>query len=217
MQPVISQLKVAAWIFASVLAGCGENIYNEIELMPAPTVYQTGALDPFRSKSVDELQQHSTLFYATDRSPATTQDKQAFYANTRGIALRVGTAQVHMDPPADNWDDLRDITFDGERETPRALSVVSATEIGPLPFSSSDATGAKVPAEEKREASTAFVRAINAQLSRSGNRDVFIYVHGYNVDFEYPTLVAKELQHFLATKAHSSAITGPQHPADWPI
>jgi esterase/lipase superfamily enzyme len=42
-----------------------------------------------------------------------------------------------------------------------------------------------------------FAAQINAQLARSSNNDVFIYTHGYNVDFDYSTLVSKELQHFL--------------------
>nr|WP_290428539.1 alpha/beta hydrolase [Defluviimonas salinarum] len=42
-----------------------------------------------------------------------------------------------------------------------------------------------------------FAAQIDAQLARSRNKDIFIYTHGYNVDFDYSTLVSKELQHFL--------------------
>ncbi len=188
----------AGWILGLGLAvvGCGEKSYNEISLMPAPTLYTDGALDPFSGEAPAELDSHTRLFYATDRRVATTEDKQPHYANDRGVALRVGTVAVAMDPPPKDWEDLRDITIGGDSKG-RSLSVSGSTEIGPLPFSSGDGNGAALAAQDTAAAAAEFTSAINNQLTKSGNQDVFIYVHGYNVDFEYPTLVAKELQHYL--------------------
>jgi esterase/lipase superfamily enzyme len=42
-----------------------------------------------------------------------------------------------------------------------------------------------------------FSEAINERLRESDSKDVYIYVHGYKVEFENPTLVAAELWHFL--------------------
>ena len=181
---------------AFMAAACGEGSYNEIDLMPPPTLYEQRVLDPFAGQSPKEVETHTRLFYATDRRIAGPEDKQPLYANDRGVALRVGTVDVALDPPATDWEDLRAITFGGQNAG-RSIRVSGAQEIGPLPFSAGDGAGGDVPASETAAASRAFKAAINRQLARSGNRDVFIYVHGYNVDFEYPTLVAKELQHYL--------------------
>ena len=180
-----------------MLSGCGEYVYNELDLMPSPTVYTEGDLDPFNSRGPNQIQPHTQLFYATDREVAGINDKQEFYTNKRGIALRTGTVSIEMTPPAQDRESLRRITLSGERETPRTLQVSEVHEIGPMPFSSSDENGAPLPNHVTRRAESIFSQAINRQLDLSGNSDVFIYVHGYNVDFEYPTLVSKELQHFL--------------------
>lgn len=183
--------------FAIISSGCGENTYNELVLMPSPTVYVDGDLDPFNNRAAQQIQSHTQLFYATDRRVAGPEDEPEFYANDRGIALRTGVVNVEMTPPAQDWDGLRHITMNADREIARTLRVSAVHEIGPMPFSSSDENGAPLPAQVTRKAAAVFAQSIDRQLALSGNRDVFIYVHGYNVDFEYPTLVSKELQHFL--------------------
>jgi len=42
-----------------------------------------------------------------------------------------------------------------------------------------------------------FADAVDAQLGRTTSKDVYIYVHGYKVQFENPVLVASELWNFL--------------------
>jgi esterase/lipase superfamily enzyme len=192
----VLKASLASVLLSALLCACGEGSYNSIDLMPPPEIYEQRVLDPFAGQSPDEVETHTRLFYATDRRVAGPGDKQPLYANDRGVALRVGTVDVAMDPPAADWDDLRDITFGGENSG-RKLQVTGAREIGPLPFSAGDGSGGLLPAGDTAAAGRAFRQAINQQLARSGNRDVFIYVHGYNVDFEYPTLIAKELQHYL--------------------
>ena len=162
-----------------MLPGCGENVYNKLELMPSPTVFVDGDLDPFNNRGAQQIQAHTQLFYATDRQIAEADDNQAFYTNQRGIALRTGTVNVEMTPPAQDWESLHRITQAGERDTPRILQVSAVHEIGPMPFSSSDENGDPLPDQVTRKAASVFSKSINRQLSLSGNPDVFIYVHGY--------------------------------------
>ncbi|MCF7985059.1 MAG: alpha/beta hydrolase [Thiohalocapsa sp.] len=42
-----------------------------------------------------------------------------------------------------------------------------------------------------------FAAALDARLAVAATKDVYIYVHGYKVDYENPVLVAGELWHFL--------------------
>ncbi|WP_299350460.1 alpha/beta hydrolase [uncultured Shimia sp.] len=191
---------------------CGEKQYNEINLMPSPVAYTTGTLDPFKNRSVNEFHAQNTLFYATDRAPIGPEDKAEFYANRRGVTLRVGTANVSMDPPVESWEELQDLTSSPERDQKRTLTVDGVTEIGPLALTAPNPIVAQPSDAEFAQASAEFRRQINQQLAHSGGRDAYIYIHGYNVDFAYPTLASKELQHYLGYRGAFISYNWPATP-----
>jgi esterase/lipase superfamily enzyme len=58
-----------------------------------------------------------------------------------------------------------------------------------------------------------FAAKINAKLSISKLKDVFIYLHGYKVVFENPLLVASELWHFLGYEIAFIAFSWPSTPS----
>jgi hypothetical protein len=58
---------------------------NEINLLPAPDVYDKGAVDPFTDTNPIEKIPYNGILYATDRSPAGENDH--FYKNKRGNLL----------------------------------------------------------------------------------------------------------------------------------
>ena len=66
-----------------------------------------------------------------------------------------------------------------------------------MPFSVTDYMEDPPSDQEMQYAGRRFAAQVDAQLAASRNKDIFIYTHGYNVDFDYSTLVSKELQHFL--------------------
>ena len=66
-----------------------------------------------------------------------------------------------------------------------------------MPFSASDFMENPPPAEQMAAAGRAFAEQVSAELALTSNKDIFIYIPGYNVDFDYATLVSRELQHFL--------------------
>lgn len=181
----------------STLAGCAEGVYDEIDLMPSPSVYESAGFDPFPDVLQDNLKEQSELFFVTDRAPATPEDDQPRYTNERGQLLRAGSAEIKITPGIDDWEDVRQITLRGQRDQNYTLEVADTREFGVLPVSSTEFVGSPPAATEMDAAGRAFAAKINRQLSLSENKDIFIYIHGYNVDFEYPVLVSKELQHYL--------------------
>ncbi|WP_197915923.1 alpha/beta hydrolase [Thiosulfatihalobacter marinus] len=195
------------------LAACGEKSYNEIGLMPPPALYTSGAAKPFLGDTGRRIETQNTLFYATDRAPATTEDKSAFYANRRGFVLRVGTADVAMTPPLADRDAMRAITLGQDDGPPRTLTVTGVTEIGGLPADPPNPLVAELPMDTPPDGRKAFAQQINQQLARSGSRDAYIYVHGYNVDFAYPTLVSRELQHYLGYRGAFISYNWPATPS----
>ena len=180
-----------------LLTACGPATYNSVDLMPSPAIYADGSLDPFEGVSSENISRRATLFYATDRQPATAEDPQASYNNERGLVLRTGVASVTVDPPIGTWEDARRIFLSSERDARYTLSVAATEETGIMPFSATTFMENPPAAAETAAAGRRFAAQINAQLVQSSNKDVFIYTHGYNVDFDYATLVSRELQHFL--------------------
>ena len=63
------------------------------------------------------------------------------------------------------------------------------------------------------DASKRYAEAINAQLARSKNKSVYIYVHGYKVVYENPVLVSSELWHFLGYDGVFIAYAWPSTPS----
>ncbi len=194
---IAQALHVATACSCCVLAACGSNVYDEVELMPSPTVYAEAAIDPFVDITADNFHQRSQLFYATDRLPAGPVDPQAFYNNERGHILRTGVADVQIDPPLESWEDLRRITMTSQRAKDFFLSVSQVQESGVMPFSVTRYLEDPPSQQDMEAVGRRFAKKIEDQLASSRNKDIFIYIHGYNVDFDYSTLVSKELQHFL--------------------
>ena len=179
------------------LAACGPNLYNEIDLMPSPTIYAEALIDPFVDVTAQNVAARSQLFYATDRMPAGPDDPQGFYNNERDFLLRTGVANVTIDPPLESWDAIRSVSLMKDRDEDYTLRVTGVQETGVMPFSVTEYSQSPPAQQEMDAAGRQFASQINAHLARSENKDIFIYTHGYNVDFDYSTLVSKELQHFL--------------------
>ena len=181
----------------SLVVGCGEAVYDTIELMPPPAVYAAGEVNPFPRVTTDNFAAQSKLFYVTDRRAAGPDDKATVYANQRGFVLRGGAVQVQADPPFSGWEEVRAISLSEEESPKRLLRLREVDEYGPLPVNEISFLPAPPDADQARRAGERFASEIDAKLSGSVQKDIFIYVHGYNVDFDYSILSSKELQHYL--------------------
>ena len=187
-----------ALLFASmVLAGCSEAVYDTIKLMPPPALYAAGEVDPFPNVTQSTVQEQSVMFYATDRRPSTEEDKPQYYANDRGFYLRGGSVDVRADPPFKDWEEVREASLTSEPQKKRVLRVSGVNEYGVLPVTNSNYVPGPVDEAEAASAGRNFLASVNRKLASSVQNDIFIYVHGYNVDFDYPILTAKELHHYM--------------------
>ena len=168
----------------------------ELDLMPAPDVYGDGMVDPFIDNDpiVQELQPE--ILYATDRAPALEEGgRYRYYTNQRGHVLRLGVAQVEVGyDESITWEEARQISLLKNRTENYPLRVSSVEEFGPLAQTIRPFDEGFVPSDEPGRR---FIEEIDRRLARSPSKDVYIYVHGYKVDFENPVLVSAELWHFL--------------------
>lgn len=60
------------------LSACAKKPINQIFLMPAPDVYDEGAIDPFTDNDPIEQIPYQGILYATDREPSNAGGKEAY-------------------------------------------------------------------------------------------------------------------------------------------
>ncbi|MBJ6373515.1 alpha/beta hydrolase [Sedimentitalea arenosa] len=193
-------------------SACGEAVYDQIELMPPPVAFKAGTADPLPNISEADYQRQTQLFYVTDRRPATPDETPNFYANDRGFVLRAGIADVVADPPFSGLEELRAASRSGEGREQRSLRIARTKELGVLPVSNTTLLPDAPRKGDMEAAGRAFAKVIDQKLSETTQKDVFIYVHGYNVDFDYPVLTAKELQHYLGYRGAFIVYAWPSTP-----
>ena len=198
-----------------LLSACASAPVDQIDLMPAPDVYGDGLFNPLPEHNPFEKIPYNGILYATDRTPATLEDKEKYYLNDRGQVLRVGVARVQLGQSQTDWQRAREISLMKSRPGSFPVKLQSVEEWGVLtntvPFW---VDLSLVPnGIQTNDATDRFADAINAQLARSKNKHVYIYVHGYRVVFENPLLVSSELWHFLGYEGVFIAYAWPSTPS----
>ncbi len=200
---------------AVCLCSCGGQSPFEIIMMPVPEVYADGGIDPFVDATpIDDLP-YSGILYATDRQPATQDDKEKYYLNDRGEYLRLGRASVKLAAADITWEEARQVSLLKNRGKDYPIKVKEIEEFGPLDRSALPFRGPEELGDDPHAAAAQFAAAVNTKLAISKRKHVYIYVHGYKVVFENPVLVAMELWHFLGYDGVFVAYAWPSTPSRW--
>jgi esterase/lipase superfamily enzyme len=187
-----------ALLIVFLLTGCASGRPFQIDLMPAPDVYEDGAVDPFVDDDPIANLPYGGVLFATDRQPADQAHKEAFYLDKRGHVLRLGAASVQLGGKGLSWEEARSISLAKNRTEEYPLRVTSISDFGVLENTIPRAF--VEPSEfppDVLDGDDEFAESINDKLASSVRKHVYIYVHGYKVVFENPILVATELWHFL--------------------
>ena len=198
-----------------LLSACASAPVDQIELMPAPDVYGDGLLNPLPKAYPFDRIPYDGILFATDRSPATEEDREQYYRNDRGQVVRLGLAEIQFGKKEFTWDFARNISMLKSRTEEYPVKISSVDEWGIM--------GSTIPywfdmsliGEGKRppDATDKFADAINAQLAVSKKKHVYVYVHGYKVVYENPVLVSAELWHFLGYDGAFIAYSWPSTPS----
>lgn len=192
---------------------CASSKPHTINLMPAPDVYDYGYIDPFADNDpIDDIP-YSGILYATDRLPGSEGDKK--YLDERGGELRLGSGRIIAGKGDITWEEARRVSLLKNRTEDYPLKVTDIEEYGILDRSFSAFTPPERIPADPHEAAAHYADLINAQLAKSKNKNIYIYVHGYKVVFENPLLVATELWHFLGYDGVFIAYSWPSTPSTW--
>jgi len=208
-------LSLLACVAALLLSGCAGGPPHDLPLMPAPAAYERTEA-PFSAAQAPATTGHAALdmLYATNRAPSTGGDPdEPYYSGERGYLVRVGEANISFGDSDVSWDEVRRISLLKNRPGSFPLKVSGIQEAGILASSVSVFTPGEIAATVDDRPSRKFVQEIEARLARSQVKDIFIYVHGYKVNFENPLLVASELWHFLGYEGAFIAFSWPSTPA----
>jgi esterase/lipase superfamily enzyme len=198
---------------ATVLGGCGTHRQYQIDLMPAPAVFDEDVINPLADESRIGDLPYNGILYVTDRARAAEGDKEDFYLNERGLIVRAGLGRIRIAGTTMTWDEARAISLSKTRSDKFPIQVDTVSEFGALeqvkPYGflndPGDFDGVEAGDQE-------FIDDINQKLAASNKKDIFIYVHGYKVIFENPLLVASELWHFLGYEGVFIAYSWPSTP-----
>ena len=202
-------------VMIMALTGCASTKPYQIDLMPAPDVYDQSEIDPFVDSSFVERGPEEGILYATDREPVGEGDKERFYRNARGYVLRLGLAHVEMSIEDITWEEAKQISLLKNRTSKYPLQVSGVEEFGILADSYTVFDDPTIISADPLLPGHNFAERINEKLARSKKKDIFIYVHGYKVVFDNPMLVAMELWHFLGYEGVFIAYAWPSTPSRW--
>jgi esterase/lipase superfamily enzyme len=199
-----------AVLATSLLAGCAGNPTYEIPLMPAPEYLDDASFNPFQNSAVLPADGRPDLLYATLRLPAGPTDANRYYSDRRAQLVRLGSSHIEASGKA-NWAELLDIGTIRGKGGKFTLRIGDVTEFGALARTRLPGDDAAAERAADRVATQRFAEAINAQLAGRQLQDIFVYVHGYRVNFENPLLVAAELWHFMGYEGVFIPFAWPSH------
>jgi len=94
-----------------MITSCSSLPIDQVDLMPAPDVYGEGLLNPLPEINPFPNIPYKGILYATDRRPAGKGDLERYYANERGLFLRLGVARVALGNHNFNWDFARNMSM----------------------------------------------------------------------------------------------------------
>jgi esterase/lipase superfamily enzyme len=196
-EPLGQSLRLLASAFLLLLvAGCAGR-----PLMPTPDLYAEGIREPFAALDPELRTSQVDLLYATDRLPEPAGDGELSYGYERSLSLAFGSALVEIGTDL-SWDQLAQESRRRERSGGFALRLGKVTELGrfpvaPYPVTSEAWALGPLVIEERKRAMVRLQKEVERRLALTPRKEVFLFVHGYNNDFEDAAFTQAELWHFL--------------------
>ncbi len=172
-------------------------------LMATPNLFERGYPNPFASVPESLRHNRATVLYATDRAPI--QDESGAitygYARSKSVAFGAATVEFGEDVP---WETLEENSLKPVRTLKLKPALTQVRELGRLTPSNEriEVVNGKamvsptVLADEQSKRDQLHVELRKA-LEHTDRKEVFLFLHGYNVNFEDSIFTAAQVWHFL--------------------
>jgi esterase/lipase superfamily enzyme len=203
--------RMACVLVTLALAGCAGSKPYQIPFMTPPAFLDSSKVAPFTDASPVATPSDPLILYATLREPATVEGEDRFYTADRAAELRLGEGRIVLGRDDISWDEARQLSLLKDNNDRYPLQVAEVREFGILDRTLHPILHKRGTLSPDPVPAVAFSAAVNARLARSRDKDIFIYVHGYRVNFENPLLVAAELWHFLGYDGVFIPFAWPSH------
>ncbi len=177
-------------LIAASVAGFFVFYHPPMRLMPAPVLFQDGGDRLFDLAPALADGSELGIFYATNRLPVGPRDNRV-YTVAPDRRLHVGSADLRIGDEGSTLDQIREWTMSGETGDRPFIHLRRMREAATI----SD------PKEGPDAEVTAWLDEINAELAKSRDRDILVYVHGANTTVERAAGQASQLRHFLGRDA----------------
>jgi esterase/lipase superfamily enzyme len=178
----IPVLLAALWL----LGACS----SQVRLMPTPTLFTGGEAGAFTGVPPISESTEVEVFYVTNRFPLGPADSR-YYSRVRSEQMRLGVATLRIGDESKTAASLRAMSTSVVEGRRPVLSLTATREMAVL-----DAGGLPVEGDAK-----AFIDYLDELLERDGNRELLIYVHGANTDFDRAVAQAAQFEHFMGRDA----------------
>lgn len=190
------------------------------ELVPTPNLYADSEVNPFADVPVEFRNNQVDVLYVTDRQrvDAGATGKVA-YDHRRSPSMAFGSAVIQYGRNV-TWDELVKASRSRKRDVSLPQELVKVEEkwrFPPTPWQfdpQADWTDhrlhydPKVVAEHERVAEL-FRNEVRSRLAKTPKKDVYLFVHGYNNDFEHAVSVIAAIWHFLPRQGVPIAYSWP--------
>ena len=193
-----------------MLAGCS----TAVGLSETPNLYLGGRTYPDRAVPAVLQVTDPPMFFVTDRDALGAEGRVTGYGTGRSDAMAFGRAQVEFQ--AADWEDLVARTYVDRGRRMSRLDVVALEEMVRFPLIPLAAErrdgGLRVKPDAQASytaQSDAFKAAIRAEVKRTGNGRVLVYVHGVSNDFENALQTLANLWHFSGRRSVPVTFTWP--------
>lgn len=171
--------------------------------MPTPNVYRQTELNPFDGVPAPFRTNEVDLLYVTDRMRETRLGRRPAYTACRSERMVYGSGRVAIGEGVD-WERLTRESLSVERTDSLPLRVRWIEELGELPNPRlvPELTPAGLSPRPQflapaARAVTAFQQEVERRLKLTSRKEAFVYVHGFNNDFDWAMVIAAQLWHFL--------------------
>jgi esterase/lipase superfamily enzyme len=177
-------LRLLAALAAALLAGCAPIVPH---LTPTPAVIKDPRIDFERHLQPELKSTQLPVFFATTRQAT---DGPEHYGNAQADGVTLGVATVRLGEPGWTWPQLvaSDLASTVEKARPGAVELVQTM-------------GQAGRDDTLTDADRDFIAGIDAQLARTRNKSVVLYVHGYRVTFDEVAVQMGSFAHYLAQGA----------------
>lgn len=112
-----------------------------------------------------------------------------------------------------NWEQIKELSLQRNRPSKYHLQISDLDDFGVLDTSVHQLDKDWFNLHQEANPRLEYTRAINRRLANSAVKDIYIYTHGYRVNFDYPLLVSGELWHFLGYQGVFIAYSWPATPS----